>query len=81
MSLINIPDFDSSYSPQNEKKYKGVNLAFNRNGEFNKHLDEDEMIKFYQDVVDNKMKIPEKSKTPIKKIEVENGEDSQNKLE
>jgi hypothetical protein len=33
------------------------------------------MIKFYQDVVDNKMRIPDK-KSPSKKIEIETGGDS-----
>jgi hypothetical protein len=74
MSLLNISQMESNIPMLNDRKYHGANLAFNQKGDFNKYLDEDEMIKFYEDVVDNKMQIPDK-KSP-RKFEVVNGGDS-----
>lgn len=46
-------------------KYQGVNLAFDKQGDFNKHLDQDEMIKYFEDVMGNRMiPPPKKPKMP-----------------
>jgi hypothetical protein len=76
MSIFNISDMvDPVHLQHNDKKFQGANLAFNQNGEFNKHLEEDQMVKFYQDVIDNKMLIPSRvNKTTPKNFE--NGGDS-----
>jgi hypothetical protein len=49
-------------------RYQGVNLAFNEYGEFNQHLDDQQMVKFYTDVIDGKIVPPRRTPKPKKII-------------
>ena len=53
---------------KSQSKFKGAGLAFNEFGEFNKHLDDQEMIKYFQKILDGKISIPQKRPRPKKII-------------
>jgi hypothetical protein len=50
------------YKEKNTTTYGGMNIVFNKYGEFNKRLKEDKMIEIYSDVLNGQI-VP-----PVKKL-------------
>jgi hypothetical protein len=63
-----------------QKRFSAANLAFSEDGKFNRYLDEDDMLRFYQDIIDNRIKPPGANGAPKKrrsmKINVQGIEES-----
>jgi len=61
----------SSASVRKDKlsgKYQGAHIAFDKDGEFNRNLNEQEMIALFGEIINDNIKIPQKK---LKSVEIE----------
>ena len=52
-----------------ERKYQGAQIAFDKNGEFNRNLNEREMIALFGEIINDNIKIPQKKLKSVEREE------------
>ena len=54
-----------------DRKYQGARIAFDKNGEFNRNLNEQEMIALFGEIINDNIKIPQKKLNSVMREEAE----------